>query len=246
MYRFSKFLNITWIAFSVSTLAFVSADEEYPDMSDESYEMPPGDEDYDMEEVGGEDFEEEEDPVENKFFEACSEGNVETVKETLKDRPELLNQLDPFGMNCLHMAGTPYEESENEDEDGEGDMDSMFKEPIEMVKFLVEAGADVNVRSSDDYGRMTPLAFQVSSFFPETTEYLISKGADVNAGFDGFGPDGEQRQGWTVLDLYEDFAADMTEDVMEMYGKKFGEHMEKTKEVLLKNGAKRGVGTDEL
>ncbi len=48
---------------------------------------------------------------------------------------------------------------------------------VELVKFLIEKGLEVDARDADQY---TPIMHAVR--FPKVMEFLISKGADVNAG----------------------------------------------------------------
>lgn len=234
-----KFLSVTCLAFTTTAVSLARAAEHEHDGAfvEETVEH----ESYEYAEFDGP-LEDDVDPLESAFFDGCMEGNIDVVEKSLKERPELLNQLDQFGQSCLHLAGVPYSDWG----DGENEETDIHPEPIKMVKFLVEAGADVNLRSSEDYARMPALAFHVNSFYPETVEYLISKGAEVNAEFDGYGPEGERSGVWTVMDLLEDFFREADDVVIGMYGASFGAAMKKTKEVLLKSGAKQFVGSDEL
>lgn len=53
---------------------------------------------------------------------------------------------------------------------------------IEIVKILVEAGADVNYRGYDpDMGEITPLMYAVAWGNIDVVKYLVENGADVNA-----------------------------------------------------------------
>ena len=52
-------------------------------------------------------------------------------------------------------------------------MRAVWAGDLELVRSLVESGADIN--ASDEYGSGTLLNFQ-----PEITAYLLSKGADPN------------------------------------------------------------------
>jgi ankyrin repeat protein len=49
---------------------------------------------------------------------------------------------------------------------------------LELVKALISAGTDVNVK--DDYGA-TPLHYAAKGNFPEVVKYLLEMGADVHA-----------------------------------------------------------------
>lgn len=60
---------------------------------------------------------------------------------------------------------------------------------LEAVKFLVEAGADVNKRKNHD-NRFTPLIYAAMSrcsYAGKIIEYLVEHGADINATFDAKG-----------------------------------------------------------
>ena len=53
---------------------------------------------------------------------------------------------------------------------------------LEIVKILVEAGADVNCRGYDpDMGEITPLMYAVCWGHIDVVKYLVENGADVNA-----------------------------------------------------------------
>ncbi len=58
---------------------------------------------------------------------------------------------------------------------------------LEIVKLLIEAGADINIPSKDqnEYKGATPLMYAVSFLNADIVEYLVEHGADVNAKADG-------------------------------------------------------------
>ncbi len=61
---------------------------------------------------------------------------------------------------------------------------------MEIVRYLVEAGADVNATTPDRTGEVTPLRFAITNGDIEMVQYLIDNGADVNKA---------NNQGWTPL-----------------------------------------------
>ncbi|MEM2790511.1 MAG: ankyrin repeat domain-containing protein, partial [Thermofilaceae archaeon] len=55
---------------------------------------------------------------------------------------------------------------------------AVFRGHLEVARFLVENGADVNARNIDG---MTPLHLAVFRGHLEVARFLVEKGADVNA-----------------------------------------------------------------
>jgi ankyrin repeat protein len=51
---------------------------------------------------------------------------------------------------------------------------------VEMVKFLLEKGADINVGDQDAYGIFTPLLAAASESNTETVAMLLDHGANIN------------------------------------------------------------------
>ena len=99
------------------------------------------------------------------YLEACTEGNIEYVKQSLKDNPDWLNGQSPQGESCLHLTG--------------------IKGQTQVTKFLLEAGADANIRTSFELGqRMTPLTWNVYGGHVENARLLLEHGADVNIDID--------------------------------------------------------------
>jgi ankyrin repeat protein len=94
------------------------------------------------------------------FFEAASTGDVEAIKQQLKEDPALLNSFSPDGFTALGLAS--------------------FFGNQEIVKFLLENNADPNVASANSF-HVAPIhsACAISNF--EIAELLIKSGADVNA-----------------------------------------------------------------
>lgn len=61
---------------------------------------------------------------------------------------------------------------------------------MEIVRYLVEAGADVDATTNTQTGEVTPLRYAITNGDLEMVEYLITNGADVNKA---------NEQGWTPL-----------------------------------------------
>jgi hypothetical protein len=64
-----------------------------------------------------------------KLIEAAKHGNAEEVRAVVQDHPELINQRDELGATALHHAA--------------------FGGHRDVVRALVELGADVNARDSE-------------------------------------------------------------------------------------------------
>lgn len=92
---------------------------------------------------------------------AAGSGNPEMVREILAYHPKI-NARDRKGQTALFAAG----EYRNSDKDGAR---------VEIVRLLVDAGADVNARDEDGN---TPLH---ETFLTDVEEELLMLGADVNA-----------------------------------------------------------------
>ena len=92
-----------------------------------------------------------------KIHLAAMEGDIETVRSILTEKPELLTQTDKYGNCPLHLAA--------------------YKGHTEVVQFLVLQGADVNVRN-----KFGGTALLVASYagHADVVETLIANEADVN------------------------------------------------------------------
>jgi len=93
-------------------------------------------------------------------FEACCIGDKERIKKFLDSKPELINTFSSDGFTPLGL--------------------SCFFGHYEIVKYLVEKGADVNIPSSNSF-QVAPIhsATAISNY--DIIKLLIKNGADVNA-----------------------------------------------------------------
>src|SRR5208282_701479 len=91
-----------------------------------------------------------------KIHEAAQKGNLELVRELLKDNPDLVFSKDDNGRAPLHSAAA--------------------NGYVDVVKALLVAKADVNARKNDGE---TPLHTAYSN--ADVTKLLLANGADVNA-----------------------------------------------------------------
>ncbi|MFC2164379.1 ankyrin repeat domain-containing protein [Acidobacteriota bacterium] len=90
-----------------------------------------------------------------EIHEAAREGDLAKIKTLLKENPEWVNARDDEGNTPMHAAS------------GSGH--------LEVVKFLVAHGADVNSLNSANQG---PLLFASYEGFQALVEFLLSKEAD--------------------------------------------------------------------
>jgi ankyrin repeat protein len=91
-----------------------------------------------------------------EYTEALSNGNIKVVKKYLENGVDINEQF--FAWSALHIAAN--------------------KGQLEMVKFLVDRGADLNYRHP--ITKMTPLGMAAVNGDTAIVEYLLSKGADPN------------------------------------------------------------------
>uniref|UniRef100_A0A915Q0P6 Acyl-CoA-binding domain-containing protein 6 n=1 Tax=Setaria digitata TaxID=48799 RepID=A0A915Q0P6_9BILA len=98
-----------------------------------------------------------------EWFAALDEGNVEKLKDLLAANLGLLEEKDENQLTALHWASD--------------------RGKLELVDFLVNAGADVNIQ---DYSGQTPLHYAVSCSHRSVVDFLLKKGADpAVADFEG-------------------------------------------------------------
>ncbi|HEX7715342.1 MAG TPA: ankyrin repeat domain-containing protein [Bacillota bacterium] len=89
------------------------------------------------------------------IYDAAVAGDLEQVQAVVARSPEAVNEKDEYGFTALHgLAG---------------------EEHYDIVRFLIEHGADVNAQNEDG---ITPLHLAA---WPEMAEFLITSGADLEA-----------------------------------------------------------------
>jgi ankyrin repeat protein len=93
----------------------------------------------------------------DEIHEAAREADLNKVKDILEKNPQLINIKDKEGRTPLYWASRGVH--------------------IEMIKLLIEKGADVNAR---DKNNITALHNLASQGHKEAAELLIAKGADLN------------------------------------------------------------------
>lgn len=89
---------------------------------------------------------------------AAIDGNLPTLRAMVSADPSLVRQQNSAGLTLLHLAA--------------------WNGRLETAEFLLEQGADANVR---DYNGDTPLHFAASWGFPDLCRVLLAHGAKVNA-----------------------------------------------------------------
>jgi ankyrin repeat protein len=98
--------------------------------------------------------------VELDVFEAAATGNTAQLRGLIADDPSLVNAYSPDGFTPLGFA-------------------VFFSQP-EIVKALLDAGADVNLPSRESM-KVTPLASAAAAKQTDIARVLIAHGANVNA-----------------------------------------------------------------
>lgn len=93
------------------------------------------------------------------LFEACAVGKVERVKSILKRKHKLLNEFAPDGFQPLGLAS--------------------FFGHVEVVRFLLESGAEVNTLSRNDL-KVTPLNSAAAGRHYEIAMLLLERDANPN------------------------------------------------------------------
>ena len=93
-------------------------------------------------------------------FEAAASGNFERITELLDDNRDLINTFSEDGFTPLGLA--------------------CFFGHQNIVKYLLEKGADVNIRSNNNF-RVMPLHSAVASKNIDIAKLLLEYGANANA-----------------------------------------------------------------
>ena len=92
---------------------------------------------------------------------AAKAGDVAKIRALLKTDRDLVNALDTDGSTPLHCAA--------------------WKGHIEMVAFLLEAGAKVNAHNQNEHWGTTPLHAAAHANQAAIAQLLIDNGAEVKA-----------------------------------------------------------------
>jgi ankyrin repeat protein len=114
---------------------------------------------------------------EGAIFEAVEAGDVNRVRQLLKTSPSVLNELDDFGFTPLMRAVASMERT------------------TAMIQAFIDAGADVNAKTVEDYTALHMLAGSMAS--PDSTatpEQIVKLLKDVGADLEV-----RQHWGWTPL-----------------------------------------------
>jgi ankyrin repeat protein len=96
-----------------------------------------------------------------EFIRAAKADDLTTLKTLLKDDQDLLESRDTDGSTALHCA--------------------CWKGHLEDVRFLVQAGADLQAHNTNNHWGTTPLRAAVHANRAAIATLLIEAGADVNA-----------------------------------------------------------------
>ena len=153
----------------------------------------------------------------SEFFHTCSGGDYDKFKTFLDADPTLVHATTPDGEHCLHLCA--------------------ISGNVDIVKTLLEKGADPNIRSTFTDGlRMHPLSWSTFYGRYDIIELLLQNGADIEADFDLGGSVKDESTGEltkvTVLDVVEKILMSEVDDEQRM-------RFAKTRNVLMKYDAVR-------
>ena len=97
----------------------------------------------------------------SETIKAAKSANIARLRELLTEDVSLLDARDKDGSTPLHCA--------------------VWKGHEDVVRFLIEAGADVNAQNENDHWGTTPLHAAAHANQKGIAEMLIERGADINA-----------------------------------------------------------------
>jgi len=97
--------------------------------------------------------------IKNMFLEECDKDNpnLELIRTILENGIVDVNDTDSIGWTALHCASGHFS--------------------LELVKLLIDSGADVNARTIEGD---VPLLVAISNHSKRISKFLIEAGADVN------------------------------------------------------------------
>lgn len=134
----------------------------------------------------------------NDMFLALYEDDIKTVSQKLEQGIDV-NAKNDTGQTLLHatqnmdMVKMLISKGANVNAIDDDSMTPMFNKDIDLIKVLVEAGADIMHRTKK--GNTTVMWYTYSGYM-EAIEYMISLGVDVNA---------KNEDGQTAYDIAETF-----------------------------------------
>lgn len=157
------------------------------------------------------------------FFQACQDGDFDTVNEMVVESPDLVNLFSEAGETCLMLAAV--------------------ENAHDIVQFLVSKGADINERAiGDDNHRMPVLGWHILAGNHQIVDFLIAHGVDLNQEFDGVDSEGTMFGIFTALDLVDFLIHNINDEKFRDISAKY----EATRDVLVEHGAKAFVGSMEF
>ena len=127
------------------------------------------------------------------FFEACALGRTTEARRMLEDQPPCAEVSSPDGFTALHLAayfghseiarlliakGAAVNQAAENPSRVAPLHSAVAGRSIEVVRMLVEAGADLNARQKGGY---TPLMGAAANGQPVLVDYLLASGANPDA-----------------------------------------------------------------
>ncbi|HEX7237703.1 MAG TPA: ankyrin repeat domain-containing protein, partial [Gammaproteobacteria bacterium] len=91
------------------------------------------------------------------FFESCATGDLDAVREALRQDPSLANSWHPLGLSALHLAA--------------------FSGDVAVTKLLLDSGAQIDARARNGF-KNTPLQVALLPGNEATARLLLERGAD--------------------------------------------------------------------